>query len=233
MARRKRGVGLQAIEIGCGPAVAAEILLTLYLLSAHLVPHLEENALQRVHLFALDAAVHVSPLSHLLRAFDIIIGHVHASCIGHQAINNHNFAVVTMKHMVDPRKTHRVKFIDFNASCTDALEMPALERLVVGIVAKAVEQRTHLYTCCCPFGQEVEEQVGNGVVAEIEILQMHAAPGLSDGFEQIVEFLLSVHQQCHGIILGKRNALLSQLAHNERVGCLCPCRLQRHDKTKQ
>ena len=58
-------------------------------------------------------------------------GHVHTTCIGHFAVNDHNFAVVAMQRVVDPWETHRIKLHDVDAASSEVFEVMALERLVV------------------------------------------------------------------------------------------------------
>ena len=64
------------------------------------------------------------------------------------------------------------------------------QRLVVRVVAEGIEHGPHLDTLLALLPEEIEEQRGNTVVAEVEVLQVHALPGLADGFEHIVELLL-------------------------------------------
>jgi len=73
--------------------------------------------------------------------------------------------------------------------------------LVVGIVAKAVKHCPHLNTLLPLLAQKVKEQGGDGVVTEIEILQMNAALGLADGIEHVVELSLSGHQERYTVVV--------------------------------
>ena len=79
--------------------------------------------------------------------------------------------------------------------------MSLLERLIVGAVSKPVKQCAHLDSRFCPLRQQVNQGVGDGVIAEIEVFQMNAFLGLTDGLEQVVKFLLAVHQQCDRVVV--------------------------------
>ena len=79
--------------------------------------------------------------------------------------------------------------------------MVFLKRLVVGVIAKAVEHRPDLHPFLAFFPEDIKEQRGDGVIAEIEIFQMDTALGLSDGLEHICEFVLARHQQFDGVAL--------------------------------
>ncbi|GAA6529352.1 hypothetical protein LPYR103PRE_13250 [Segatella asaccharophila] len=43
--------------------------------------------------------------------------------------------------------------------------------------------------------------MGDGVIAEIEIFHVYAAPGITDGLEKIFEFLPSGFEEDDGIIM--------------------------------
>ena len=111
---RAARVGLQSRDV-VGAAVTAEILGPVHVLARHLVPYFQEYSLQRVHLVALYAAVHVAPLSHFLRTGDVIVGHVHSARIGNLSVNYDNLAVVAVEHMVNPREAYRVELVNLNA----------------------------------------------------------------------------------------------------------------------
>ena len=102
------------------------------MLSAYLVPHLEEDFLQGIHFAAVDAAVHIVPFAYHLRTFYIIVGNVHAAGIGYLSVDDYDFAVVAVENGMHPWELQGLVFEDFDAVGTDFLEMPFSQRLVVG-----------------------------------------------------------------------------------------------------
>ena len=56
--------------------------------------------------------MHVVPFAHSFCAFDVVVGHIHATCIGYGAIDDHNFAVVACKDVIDPRESDGVEFVE-------------------------------------------------------------------------------------------------------------------------
>lgn len=99
-----------------------------------------------------------------------------------------------------------VELVDLYALFADTLDMLFLQRLVVRCVAETVEEGTHLDSFFSLLRQQVEEHVGNGVVAEVEIFQVDAAFRLTYCGEHVVELLLSAHQQGNGVVARKPNA---------------------------
>ena len=110
----------------------AVIFFAVNMLTANLVPHLEEYLLQGIHLATINAAVHVMPFAYYFCTIDIIVGNVHTSCIGNLSINDHDFTVITVEDGMYPWKLNRLVFIYFNAIGTYFLEMPFAQRLVIG-----------------------------------------------------------------------------------------------------
>ena len=84
-------------------------------LARYLLPGMHEDAVKVVDHAALQTAMHVAPSSHLLGALDVVVGHVHSSCVGHVAVDDHNLAVVARPDMIDPRKADGVELIDVDA----------------------------------------------------------------------------------------------------------------------
>ncbi len=134
------------------------------------VPYSEEDGLQVVDGIALDAAVHVAPFTHLFRTFYIIVGHVHATRIAYPSVDDHYLAVVTSIDVVDPGEADRRVLDNLNAVVAQGLQVVLLQRLVVAVVAEAVEHRPDLDTLLALLAQQVEEQRRDGVVAEVEVL---------------------------------------------------------------
>ena len=110
----------------------AVILIAINVLSAYLVPHLEEYFLQGIYLASVDAAVHIVPFAHHLRTFYIIVGYVHAACIGNLTVDDYDFPVVTVENGMHPRKLQGFVFINLDTVGTDFLEMSLSQRFVVG-----------------------------------------------------------------------------------------------------
>lgn len=75
--------------------------------------------------------------------------------------------------MVDPRKAERIEFIDFDASCSQRLNMLLFQWLIVGCVAERIEEGAYLHTFLRFFGEEVEEGISYGVIAEVEVFKMY------------------------------------------------------------
>ena len=132
------------LVISCGGGIWFEILyqillfflaivfFTINMLSAYFVPHLEEYFLQGIHLASVDAAVHIVPFAYHLRTFYIIVGYVHAACIGNLTVDDYDFPVVTVENGMHPRKLQGFVFINLDTVGTDFLEMSFSQRFVVG-----------------------------------------------------------------------------------------------------
>ena len=72
-----------------------------------------------------------------------------------------------------------------------------------------------------PFlSQDIKEQRGNGVIAEVEVFQMDTAPGLSDGLEHIRKLILARHQQFDLVALGEMHPLSLHLTYDEGIAGL-------------
>ena len=186
---RGRGVGLQPLE--ARQRAAAVVFHAADVLAGRAVPYPEEDGLQLVDGVAFDAAMHVAPFTHLFRTFNIIVGHIHAAGIGYLTVDDHNLAVVAAIDVVDPREADGGVLYDVDAVVAQRLEVVLLQRLVVGVVAKTVEHGPDLDTLLALFAQDVEQQRGDAVVAEVEILQVDAALSLPDGAEHVVKLLLA------------------------------------------
>ena len=145
--------------------------------------------------------MHVVPFAHLTGAFDVVVGHVHATRIGHLAINDDNLAMIAAQHMVDPRKGDGVKFVDFNTFGAYRVQVMFLQWTVVRRITKSIKQSSYLHTLSHFLFQDVEQQSRNGIVSKVEVLQMHATLGLLDGQKQVIKLLLSVHQQRHTVVM--------------------------------
>ena len=103
--------------------IPTKIFGAMHILSGHFVPYPQENNLKGVDLISLNTAMHITPFANLIGSCDVIIRNIHSAGISYFAVNNNNFAVVTVKDMVDPRKTYRIKLINFYAFRTYGIQM--------------------------------------------------------------------------------------------------------------
>ena len=92
-----------------------------------------------------------------------------------------------------------------------------LQWAAVRPVAKGVEQGTHFHAFGRFLGQQVEQGVGDGVVAEVEIFQMDVMSGTANGFEQVGELVMPVHQQFYFVVVGQWGTHLFQPVHDDAV----------------
>jgi hypothetical protein len=165
--------------------------LAIHFLLGNFLPHAEEDVLECVDLVAGDTTVQVTPWADGLGAIDVIISYVHASCVGYLSVDDDYFAVVAVKQVVNPWEAYRVELIDLYAFFANSLYMSFLQWSVIGEIAETVEECSDLNALFGFLSQEVEQQMSDGVVSEVEVFEMDAAFGLSDIFEQMLEFLLS------------------------------------------
>ena len=180
----------------------------------------------------LNAAVHIAPFTHLFRTFYIVVCHVHAARIGYLSVNDHYLAVVPSIDMVQPREADGRVFHNVDAVLAQGFQVVLLQRLVVGVIAEAVEHGTHLHAFFGFLPQQVEQQHGDGVVAEIEVFQVDAALGLTDGTEHVVELLLSGQKQGDAVVVRETDVLLPQRLYYQRVAGLRPGRAIEEIKNK-
>ena len=155
--------------------------------------------------------MHVAPGTHLFRTFYIIVGYVHATCVGNTPVDDHYFAVVAGPDVVDPGAADGVELIDVDTVVAQGLEVVFLQGLVVGVVAEAVEECAYLDPFTVLLTEDVEEERGDAVVAEVEVFQVYALLGLTDVGEEVVELFLSAHQQLYLIVGSEANAVVLHL----------------------
>ncbi len=158
------------------------------------LPDSGKNFLQGANFASLDSAVHIAPRTDLFGAVDVVVGHVHTADVGNAVVDDNDFAVVTRKNVVDPRKIERVELVNLDSALAKCLQMVLFQRLVVRGIAKRIEQRTNFDALGGFFRQKVEQKHGDGVVSEVEIFEIHAAMGFANGLKHIVELLLSALQ---------------------------------------
>ena len=131
--------------------------------------------------------------------------------------------MVASVDVVDPRKTDGAILYNLDAVLAQGFEVALLQRLVVGVVAKPVEHGTNLYTLLALHAQNVEEEHGDRVVAEVEVFQVDAALGLHDGVEHVVELLLTRQQQGDAVVVREADATVAQRLHYQRIAGLRFC----------
>jgi hypothetical protein len=94
----------------------------------------------------LNATMNVTPFTYLFSAYNVVVGNVHATCVGYLSVNDDNLPVVTREDVVNPREANRVELVYLNTVIPKHLQMVFLQRTVIGVIAKAVEHGTHLNT---------------------------------------------------------------------------------------
>jgi uncharacterized membrane protein YhfC len=87
--------------------------------------------------------------------------------------------------MVHPGESYWVELHNIDTVCMKLAEVMLLQRLIVGVVAKPVEHRLDFYTFLTLLLEQFEKEGRYGVVAEIEVLQMDTALGLTYGLKHI------------------------------------------------
>ena len=105
----------------------------------HPFPHSDEDGLQLVDGRTFDAAMHIPPFAYLLRSHDIVVGNIHTACIAYPSIDDDNLTMVTGPDVVHPGKPDGIELIDLDAVGMQFLQMFLFQRLVVGVVAEAIE----------------------------------------------------------------------------------------------
>ena len=110
--------------------------------------------------------------------------------------------------------------MDINTVLVETLKMFLFQRLVIRIVTETIEQTSHFYAFFPFFSENIEEQVGYGVVSEIEVLHVYAALCLADLLKHIREFLLTRHQQLHAVLMGKSDTVLADFLNEDRITVL-------------
>ena len=138
------GVGFQVRKLGLH--TTTKVFHAADVLSRRAVPDAEEDTLQVVDGIALNATMHVTPFAHLLRTFYIIVSHIHAARIGYASVDDYNLTVVASVDVVHPGKSDRGVLHNVDTLFAQGFQMMLLQRLVVGIVAKAIEHSTYLDT---------------------------------------------------------------------------------------
>ena len=157
--------------------------------------------MKRVDLRSLYTAVHIMPRPNFLCAINIVVCHVHTTCVGNLSVNNYYLAMITAPNMVDPWKTDGIKLVDLNAQRANLINIFTAHRTVIGSIPKAIKEQSHLNTLF-HFGSQMRYQHSvYGIVAKIEILHVNATTSLINSFKEVIKFLLSRHEQRNRIIM--------------------------------
>ena len=149
---------------------------------------------------------------------DVVVGYVHSSGIGNLSVDDDNLTVVAMEDVVDVWEMEWVENIELYATGTLIQNVLFLKRTVVARVSEGVVYGTYLYALAGFFCKEVEECICYGVVAEIEVFEMHAMPRLSDSCEHILKLLRTICEECYAIVVGECHALFPHYIDDEGVG---------------
>ena len=99
--------------------------------------------------------------------------------------------MVASEEVVGVGELHGIELVELDALLAAVADVLFLQRLAVRHVAEAVEYSPHLNAFLHLRGQQLEEGVGNGVVAEVEVFQVDGVARIADGLEHVVEFLLA------------------------------------------
>ena len=93
-----------------------------------------------------------------------------------------------------------------------------LQRTVVACVSESIVYGTNLDTLAGFLCEKVEKGIGYGVVAEVEVFEMHAMPRLTDSSEHILEFLRTIGEKCYAIVMRECHTLFPHYINDEGVG---------------
>ena len=165
--------------------------------------------------------MHIAPCSYLRGAVDIIVRNIHAADESNAVVDDNNLSVVTMHHVVNPRETDRVEHLYLDTMLTHMLEMFFLQRAVITLVSKGVEQCTHLHAAVSLLFKEMEESITDAVITEIEVFEVDAIAGIADSLKLCCKFFPAVGEKMHMVVMRECDTITAQLLHNQRVAGLC------------
>lgn len=158
------------------------------------------KALQFFHCRTFDAHVHVSPLTDLGQAVDIIIGNVHSSGVANLSVDDDNLLMVTAECVVDVRKTDRVEYPYVNSFVAEYLQVFFSQRAVVRHVSEGIEHGSDLDSFFGFPDEDFKQLAGDGVIPEVKIFQMNVFLGFFYLTEQVFELFSSARQQFQLIV---------------------------------
>ena len=81
--------------------------------------------------------------------------------------------MVTSKDTIEPGEVYGLELVYLNALRTPLFKMLFLQRLAIGGVSETVEQSPYNHTFLHFVCKYLEQEVSDGVVSEVEILQMN------------------------------------------------------------
>ena len=147
-------------------------------------PGTEENLLVFTYGISLDAIVEVVPSAKLGLAVEIV------------------------DDMIDPRELDRIKLIDLYACLPYLLKSFRAYGLVVAAVAEGVVEQAYLNALPNLDGKAVEESVGYGVVAEIEVFHVNGLSGLVNSLKKVAKLILAAAEEYYTIVGGEDGSFL-------------------------
>ena len=149
------GVWLQMLKTSQRTTII--IFLSTYILACGTIPYSKEYLLQFIDGITFNTAMHIAPFAYLLGAFDVVVGYIHTTSISYTTINDYYLAVIATIDVVYPWKADRTIFYDVDAIVAECFEVIFLQWLIVGVVTKAIEHCTHLYTLTTFLAQDIKQ----------------------------------------------------------------------------
>ena len=108
--------------------------------------------------------------------------------------------MVAWHDVVHPGEDDGVELHQLDALLAYGLDVSTLQRLVVAGVSESIKHGAHSHTLFHLLTQNVEGQIGNGVVAEVEVFQIDVALRLTEIVEQVFELVVPVEEEFHMIM---------------------------------
>ena len=167
------------------------------------IPHGDEVALNDIGGRALDAQVHIAPVAYTGQACDVVVGHVDTTDKCRLPIHDSHLAVVAVESVVNPRELHGVVGLDLESQLAHLTQVFAADGAVIGDVAEVVEEDAHLDTFFQLTRQERHHNLVDGVVAEVEVFEVHRVACRVDAREQVDELGIGIVEQLHAVALGE------------------------------
>ena len=140
------GSGVRFEILKTGKCTTIIIFSTTDVLTSSTIPYPKEYLLQLIDGITFNATMHVAPFTHLLGAFNVVVGYIHTTCISYTTIDDYNLAVVATIDVVYPRKAYGAVFHDVDTIFAQRFEMVLLQWLVVRVVAETIEHGANLHT---------------------------------------------------------------------------------------
>ena len=97
-----------------------------------------------------------------------------------------------MESVVDPWELHGVVGLDLESQLAHLTQVLTTDRTVIGDVAEVVEEDAHLDTLFQLTRQERHHNLVDGVVAEVEVLEVHRVACRVDAREQVEELGIGI-----------------------------------------